>query len=405
MSILREISPTAGIPIYLKDILGIFAKKSQGSLEEAFKEYLSSPYARLTCSGTVAFYLILESLKKISSKKTVVIPSFVCPLVCLAIQRAGLKFLVCDIDKGDFNFNPKHLSTICANNPDILAIVPVHLAGIPIDFNFIATLAKKYNIFTIEDCAQSLGALYKGKQTGTLGDFAFFSLCRGKGLTIYEGGMITCHNKEHSRIIDQTLNCFLKNDLFAETLKTLEILGYWLIYRPRLFWWAYQLPRLFWEIQNQPLRAAAESYAVNFPVHKVWRIRDLIGYSGFHRLEEEIRNQRQKAGYYIENLKNIPGLNLITEKAGDKANYPYLTVVFDDPEKCQKARRLFKNSGLGIAQVYLCAITEYDYLKNMLGGQSAPSAESLARRQISLSTNAFLKKNDLDIIITKIRKL
>ena len=233
MSIFREIPPTAGFSFLLKDLFSIFSK--QGSLEDDFKHYLNVPYVSVTYSGTSAFYIILESLKELSSKQTVIIPSFICPLVPLAIKRAGLKIEVCDINRENFNFDIRQLQEICTKNSDILAIVAVHLAGIPVDFDQIKQIAQNYKIFIIEDCAQSLGAIYKGKKVGALGEFSFFSLCRGKGLTIYEGGVIVTKQKEYSAIINSTIKKLTKNDLFSETLKVSELFGYWIFYRPSLF--------------------------------------------------------------------------------------------------------------------------------------------------------------------------
>jgi len=174
MPIFREIPPTAGWTLSLKNIL------EPGSLEQDFKNYLGSGFAQVTYSGTAAFYLILESLKTKSSKKSVVIPSFICPLVPLAIKRAGLKVLVCDIRRDSFDFDQAHLENICADNHDILAIVAVHLGGIPVGLEAIKQAAQRCGAIVIEDCAQASGASYKGKRVGTLGDWSFFSLCRGR---------------------------------------------------------------------------------------------------------------------------------------------------------------------------------------------------------------------------------
>ena len=131
MNLLREIPPTAGLPIYPRDLICAFFKRNRpGSLEEDLKNYLGASYAAVTYSGTAAFYIILEALKSLSPKKTVIIPSFICPLVPLAIKRAGLKVLVCDINKNSFDFEINRLKELCSGK-DILAVVPVHLAGIP----------------------------------------------------------------------------------------------------------------------------------------------------------------------------------------------------------------------------------------------------------------------------------
>ena len=406
MSIFKEIPPTAGFPLYAKDFLSIFSKKnSSGSLEKDLKDYLRAPYAEITYSGTAAFYLILEALKGISSKKTVIIPSFVCPLVPLAIYRAGLRVAVCDINKDNFDFDLRELKLLCPQDNDILAIVAVHLGGIPLDFESIKQIADDKKIFIIEDCAQSLGAEYKGKKVGTLGDFSFFSLCRGKGLTIYEGGAIVAKKEADFKKIDSAINRIVKNDFLSESLKIFEVLGYWIVYRPQLFWWAFGLPQIFWKWRGEPLKALTEYFTADFPLHKVSNIRKSIGHVTFPRLDEEITKQRQKAHAYIENLKDLPEIKLITELPGTKATYPYLTLLFNDPAKRNKTLEAFKNSGLGVFQIYAAAITDYDYLKPIVGKKNSPNARNIAQNHITLTTSTFLKNKDLNSVVDIIKNV
>ncbi len=406
MSIFREIPPTAGFPLYAKDLLSVFLQKNRRvSLEEDFKNYLDAPYAKVTYSGTAAFYIILESLKAVSTKKTVIIPSFICPLVPLAIHKAGLRVAVCDINKDNFNFNLQKLQTLCLKNSDILAIVAVHLGGIPVDFSGIKQITKNEKIFVIEDCAQSLGATYKDKKIGTLGDFSFFSLCRGKGLTIYEGGVIVTEKESDSIEIDATIERIVNSDFLSESLKILELLGYWIFYRPRLFWWAFRLPQIFWDWRGEHLRALAEYFTVDFPLHKVSKIRKTIGHITFKRLEGEIDKQRKKAFGYMETLKDIPGIKPVSESPQTKATYPYLTLLFNNPVKCNNAKEIFKNSGLGVSQIYATAITDYNYLKKIVGNTDCPNARTLAQNHITLTTSTFLRNRELDSVVKIIKNI
>jgi len=406
MSIFREIPPTAGFPLYAKDFLPLFLKKNRrGTLEEDIQDYLSVPYAKITYSGTAAFYLILESLQDLSSKKTVIIPAFICPLVPLAIHRAGLRVAVCDINKDDFNFDAHQLEALCVNNNDILAILAVHLGGIPVDFEKIKQIAQKNKTFIIEDCAQSLGAIYQNKKAGALGDFSFFSLCRGKGLTIYEGGVIVTKNKYYPVRIDATMARIVNKDFFSETLKILELFGYWIFYRPKLFWWAWRLPQIFWDWRGEHLRAVTEYFTPDFPLHEVSRPRKSIGHVVFNRLEKEIDKQREKACGYIEGFKDSPGITFITEPEGVKATYPYFTIVFNDPAKCQKAREAFKGSGLGVFQIYAMAITDYRYLKGIVENTDCPNARYLAQNHITLTTSTFLRTKDLNFVVNTIKNI
>ncbi len=404
MSLFREIPPTAGLPILLKELLPSFSHKKSELLENDLVKYLNIPYAEITYSGTAAFYIILETIKNLSSKKTVVIPSFICPLVPLAIIRAGLKVLVCDIEKNSFNFEAEQLREICTKNNDILSILALHLGGIPTDFNLIQNLAKDNGIFIIEDCAQSLGAIYQGKPTGSLGDFAFFSLCRGKGLTIYEGGVVTS-KPEFAKSIRETIKQIVKNNLPSEGLKILELFGYWIFYRPFLFWFVFRLPQIFWEIQGKTEKAFIEYFSSDFPLHRVSEIRKNTGHREFYRLGQEITKQREKVEYYLNRLNGISSIKTITESKGNYSNYPYLTLIFDQPSKREQALNIFRNSGLGVSRIYLSAITDYTYLKDIYAPYDCPNARYLAERHITLSTSVFLENKELDSIIEKIRQI
>lgn len=405
MNIFREIPPTAGFPIKTSDIFSLFLPKTKnGNFEDALTNYLGVKYARLTYSGTAAFYIILEALKGLSPKKKVIIPSYICPLLPLAIDRAGLIVEVCDIVEDSFNFNLEQLESLCLRN-DVLAIVPVHLAGIPIDFDPLANIAKKYGIFLIEDCAQSLGASYKNNFTGTLGDFSFFSFCRGKGLTIYEGGLIVTKEARCREAVDSKLEELVNDDYFSEAIKILELFGYWIFYRPQLFWFVYRLPQIFWNLQGKKYKALIEYFTEDFPLHKVSRLRQSFGSASFYHLEKEISSQREKAARYIDKLSDIKGVYIIKEHGFSRATYPFLTLVFDDPGKKQKAVSLFENSGLGISQIYAAAIADYDYLKRIVPQKNFFSARNLAQRGITLSTSTFLKNGYLNEIVDKIRSI
>jgi len=402
MSIFKEVPPTAGFPLYLKDFLALFKSKS---LEEDLKTYIGLEYASVTYSGTAALYFILETLKDFSSKTSVIIPSYVCPLVPLAVKRAGFKIEVCDISLDSFDFDLQELDNLCSYNHDILAVIPVHLAGIPVDFTPMEKIVRRHGIFIIEDCAQSLGAVYKGKKTGTLGDFSFFSLCRGKGLTIYEGGVAATTKKEYAQILDKKINLLAKDDFISENLKVWELLGYWVFYRPSLFWFVFNLPQVFWNLSGNKLKALNEYFSVNFPIYRVSPIRKSIGHSQFERLEQEIVKQREKASFYLNALKEVKGIKAMQELSDTIATYPYLTLIFDTPKRRNQTWQALKDLGLGVSQIYAYAIGEYDYLRPIIPHRDYPRGRYLAQREITLSTSTFLDKEDLTFIVRLIKNL
>ncbi|MDA8079033.1 MAG: DegT/DnrJ/EryC1/StrS aminotransferase family protein [Nitrospiraceae bacterium] len=404
MSIFREIPPTAGFRLSRGDVASMFSGSGAQSLRDDFRQYLGIDYVRVTYSGTAAFYLLLESLKKVSSKKTVIIPSCICPLIPLAISRAGLRVEVCDISGSDFNFDPLRLEKLCRGK-DVLAILAVHLAGMPVDFDAIKTIAKEYDAFTIEDCAQSLGAVYKGKKTGALGDFSFFSLCRGKGLTTYEGGIIASNRQELNAVIDTMIKDMVKPGRLSEASLIMLLMGYWIFYRPLFFWFVFRLPEIFWTWRGDEVKAAMEDFEIDFPIHKVSAVRQAIGHSQFARIEKEIESQRQKAAIYINRLKNIKGIKVIEESPDSRATYPFMTIIFETREKREKAKKAFEGSGLGVSIVYARAIADYDYLKDIVPDRNCPNGRIMSERSLTLSTSLFLETGDIETIVKKLEDI
>lgn len=405
MSIFREIPPTAGWSLCLTRFLNCCAGKAPGSLRQDFKDLLNVPYVQITNSGTVAFYVILETLKKISGKKTVIIPSYICPLVPLAIKRAGLTVEICDVAQDSFDYDYQQLKDICTANGDVLAILAVHLGGIPVSFEKLTLIAQQYGVFVVEDCAQGLGAQHCDRLVGTLGDFSFFSLARGKGLTMYEGGVIATRHKEYAETIEATHHKLIKHDIFQEIVKIIELLGYSIFYRPRLFWFGFNLPAIFWRLQHDEVRAFAEYFSIDFPIHRISSFRERIAHENFYRLKEETDSQRQKASFYMERLGDVRGLSIIKEYPQDRATYPYVTVVFDEAQQQKNALKIFAGKGLGVSRVYVSAIADYEYLKGIVPLRSCPNGRSLNERAITLSTNAFLRKRDLRAVVDIIKSL
>lgn len=412
MPIFKEIPPTAGWAFSPRDLAAFFSKPKCSNLESDFKGYLNVPYARLTYSGTAALYMIFESIKKLSPRRTVVMPSYVCPLVALAATRAQLKIEVCDINKNCFDYDCGALEKVCERNKDIAAIVIVHLGGIPICVDKIISIAKKCNILTIEDCAHALGAEYiyesdrdKQKKCGGFGDFSFFSLCRGKGLSIYEGGILVVNNKKYIVTVDAIVETMARKNYLSEAFKIFELFGYWLFYRPQLFWFVFKLPQIFWKVSKKEARAFGEEYDTGFDIHKVSGMRNRLGHISFYRLEKEIAGQRSKALYYIKELGGLRGITIIQENTGSRATYPFLVLLFNDSSKRDLALKRLERLGVGVSLVYLNPICDYNYLKETFSHCAYENASYLSKRQLTLSTNSFLKNKDLKTVTEVLKEI
>ena len=134
------------------------------------------------------------------------------------------------------------------------------------------------------------------------------------------------------------------------------------------------------------------------------QLRKSIGQAGFYRLEEEIEKQRQKAHAYFALLEACVGVSALREEEGTAATYPFVTLVFDDREKKKRALRELNRYGLGVSQIYAAAITDYDYLREIVPAHKASAARSFAGRHLTLTTSTYLSKEDLAFVAGIIKK-
>ncbi|MBV1819010.1 aminotransferase class I/II-fold pyridoxal phosphate-dependent enzyme [Anaerosalibacter bizertensis] len=101
-----------------------------------------------------------------------------------------------DSDYETWNMDPKALEEAFKKYPDVKAVIVVHLYGLSANMDKIVELCKKHNVVLIEDAAESLGTTYKGKHTGTFGDYGVFSFNGNKIITTSGGGMLVSDNEE-----------------------------------------------------------------------------------------------------------------------------------------------------------------------------------------------------------------
>jgi dTDP-4-amino-4,6-dideoxygalactose transaminase len=161
--------------------------------EEEFAEYCGTRYCIGCGNGLDALYLILRGYD-IGEGDEVIVPSNTFIATALAVSYTGANPVFVEPDLVNYNINPELIEKSITNKTK--AIIAVHLYGQPADMDEINAIAKKHNLKVIEDSAQSHGALYKGKRTGSLGDASAFSFYPGKNLgAIGDAGAVVTNNK------------------------------------------------------------------------------------------------------------------------------------------------------------------------------------------------------------------
>ncbi|SDN25691.1 dTDP-4-amino-4,6-dideoxygalactose transaminase [Desulfonauticus submarinus] len=176
--------------------LGTGPKVAQ--FEKNFKQFKKIPYAIAVNSCTAALHLSLIAADIGPGDEVITTPLTFCATIN-AIIHAGATPVLVDVDKKTFNLNPDLIEEKIT--PKTKAILPVHFAGRPCEMDKILSLAKKYNLKVIEDCAHAIEAEYKNKPCGTFGDFGCFSFYVTKNIITGEGGMIITHHSQLAKRI------------------------------------------------------------------------------------------------------------------------------------------------------------------------------------------------------------
>lgn len=164
------------------------------AFEEAFAKYCGVKYAVAVCNGTVAIHLALSALG-IGKGDEVIIPSFTMIATAFAVCYTGATPVFVDADKDTFNIDVTKIEEKITSKTK--AIIPVHIFGNMCNMDEIERIAKKHNLFIVEDSAEAHGAEYKGKKSGSFSAIASFSFFANKNLTTGEGGMVVTNNEEY----------------------------------------------------------------------------------------------------------------------------------------------------------------------------------------------------------------
>jgi dTDP-4-amino-4,6-dideoxygalactose transaminase len=154
--------------------------------ERAFEQRLGGVRAISTSYGRMALYYILKAMQ-FPAGSEIILPALTFWVVPEIARVVGLTPVFADVDPATFNLTPATVARVIT--PKTVAVVPTHLWGLPCDMDGILELAAKHKLAVVEDCAHALGARYRDRSVGTLGDGALFSFQTLKPLNTYGGGM------------------------------------------------------------------------------------------------------------------------------------------------------------------------------------------------------------------------
>jgi perosamine synthetase len=263
-------------------------------LEEAFSKKYNVKYAIAHNSGTSTLHSCLHAAgvgagdEVIGPIQTGIWFAYVC------IQQNAIPVFI-DSDPNTFLMDAEKIEEKITEKTK--AIIPTHMHGLPSEMDKILEIAKKYNLFVIEDCAQSFLAKYKNKLTGTIGDMASFSFETKKHMTTGQGGMVITNNEKLATAIRKHAGLGYKTLTAKQGMTSL-------------------MPHQF---QN-PYFKRHDSLAYNFRLPEICAA---LGLAQLESLDEKVNKRQKIAKMYDECLKNINWI--IPQQVGEHMTNAYWT--------------------------------------------------------------------------------
>jgi len=332
-----------------------------GKFESMFATYCNCKYGVTVSNGTAALHLALAALG-IKQGDEVLVSTLTNMATFFAVLYQGAIPVPIDIEVDTLNMDTSLLESKI--NSKTKTILVVHLFGHPVDMDPLNEIAKKYNLFVVEDCAEAHGALYKGNKVGSLSDAGCFSFYANKIITTGEGGMVTTNDA----VLDKKMRS-LKSLAFGDDLKFMH-----------------------------------KDIAYNY---RLTNLQSAIGCAQVKKVDEIISNKRRIALYYTKKLQDITEIQLPVEK-------PYATNVFWMyhivlKKKGLEQRRMITNflrdKGIETRDGFIPFNLQNAFIaRGLTKKEDCPIANSVAFNSFYLPSGPVLSEDNMDYVVDNLKK-
>lgn len=381
----RTLAPAAA-PIALRDVLqglaAVFAGNRQLRNRQAeMQEYFHVKHVFFVSSGKAALSLILLALRRLSSRRRVLIPAYTCFSVPSSIVKAGLSVELCDIDPKTLDFDYDQLEHLLDERT--LCALPTHLLGLRADVDRVRRLCERRGAYVVEDAAQAMGSEYDGRRLGTLGDVGFFSLGRGKNITCGSGGIVITNSDSIARAV-QSEHATMKQEPSLSAMGSLVLLlGMRVFLEPWLYWVPDGLPFL---------KLGETRFYPDFPMRRMHPVRGGL----LRRWREHLEQANAARGQAIQDYVSLlgPDAGSVTRAGSDRTPCLRLPVLMQDAKAKRQLCALSKQRGLGISQLYPTGIQDIVELRGSLQKKDLPVATAVAERLVTAPVHHLVRPAD-----------
>jgi perosamine synthetase len=337
--------------------------------EKSFSAYTKAPYAVSVSSCTAALHLSYFYLK-LKAGDEVIVPAQTHNATAHAVEFCGAKPVFVDAEIKTGNIDIDQIEPLITEHTKAISVV--HFLGMPVDMGRINEIAKKYNLFVVEDAAMAIGTYYKGVHAGLLGDVGCFSFYPIKHMTTAEGGMLITRNEDIAASITRQ-----KAFGVDRTQGERKIPG---IYDVTMLGYNYRMN----EIQS------------------------VLGIEQVKRLNEFLKQRKLNYERLYDGLKEIDEISLFQSSHGDyQSSYYCLSILLNEPlvKKRFEIVDYLKSHGVGTSVYYPHPVPHLTYYKEKYdyGEETYPVAAMISNGSIALPVGPHLNIEDMNYIIVSIR--
>lgn len=334
------------------------------NFETKFQKFTNSKIAISVSSCTAGMHLFYESIG-LKKNDEVIIPAQTHVATAHAVELTGAKpvFVDCELDTGNIDIDK--IESKISNRTKVITVV--HFIGIPVNMQKIMKIAKKYNLFVLEDCALSLGAKIKNKHTGLYGDAGVFSFYPVKHITTGEGGMIISKTQKLKNILNLKKSLGV-NKSFSER----------------------KIPGMY------------ECVDVGFN-YRMSEVNSVIGSEQMKKLNSFLNKRKKNFKYLKQKISKIKSLKILESNDPNLQSSNYcLTIILNNSllKKRNSIIKILKSKGIGTSVYYPQPVPRMRYYKKKYGylSKSFKKSETISDCSIALSVGPHLSKKKIDLV-------
>jgi dTDP-4-amino-4,6-dideoxygalactose transaminase len=390
--------PPAGTPVSLSDLfksvyMRINNDCSQDTLIKSILERFSGQYATFLNSGRSALYTSLKALSAVKdpAKNEVVVPAYTCFSVAAAVAKSGLKIRLVDNDLLTMDYDYDKLENTQLQN--VLAIVGCNLFGIPSNWNRLNEIAKAQKVYLIDDAAQAMGSVYDGKPLGSCGDIGFFSLGRGKNLSIYSGGILITDSERIWKSVSDLTPEINPSEKITEIKNFIKLVMYSVFVRPRLYWIPSRLPFL---------GIGKTVFDETFTVSDLEIVQKCLLELVFDRLDEFNLINRKNSKSVIDSISDNEAFAIPGSTNSETPSYLRLPLLCQSGQVRDEIIEKLNVKGISATSMYPSSIRQISGIEKYLSSKETnfPKAQKIVDCLLTLPVHSLLKEKDLETMIS-----